>query len=666
MDPVPLIFSCDTEDYETPAADEAELLWARMFARHGIRACFCVVGEEARALRDRGRRDVLTALAGHEIASHSDMHSAHPTPAEYLEPLSWEEGVRRFLAEEGRGVRDLRDLLGQQPGAWCKPGNSWGAAVPYAAGLLGMPVFCDAPFEWAPGRPLRYAGGLLLRYHTSFDRYFNAPPAGRFEQMRADMEALLAQRQEEAGAEGRAPPGAIVMYTHPCRTLTAAFPSNFSAGKETPRGEWQPSPLRPEGEVQALRRDFDAFLRWIVELRANGRVVLTTYRELEGAHRLPPAPWLETAEVVALAQALAGDGASLEPRVVGGHALSPAEQLGLLTWALARRSEGGALPPEVPLRRLLGPIDADDDPQEEPAAGPGPAAGGEPGGGGRGGRRRERGLLGGAGGAPLDAGGAARPRSGGADAPRRTGPAGGGRGGRPRDAAHRAGRRRHDGAGGPGRSAPAALPRHLVGLPPAVRGPAPHPAGPLADLVGRPGVETLCRPFQELLQHPPPVGLQHQPGPGQGRFPGAAVAQGAGVRGGSPGGQVPGEEVGSGGRLRLPAPGAWRAGLVGFDRRRAGGGDAQHEHLLRPGDVEPPPAAQGLPLRRRQVGLQEVSLYRRRQLRSASSVCCVWSVRLVWSVRSSITGHSPAFPGRGAPAPRVPRAHCAPQVLPHC
>ena len=56
--------------------------------------------------------------------------------------------------------------------------------------------------------------------------------------------------------------------------------------------------------------------------------------------------------------------------MVGGHALSPAEQLGLLTWALARRAESGALPPEVPLRRLLGPIDADDDPQEDPAAGP--------------------------------------------------------------------------------------------------------------------------------------------------------------------------------------------------------------------------------------------------------------------------------------------------------
>ena len=37
MEPVPLIFSCDTEDYETPASDDAELLWARMFARHGIK-----------------------------------------------------------------------------------------------------------------------------------------------------------------------------------------------------------------------------------------------------------------------------------------------------------------------------------------------------------------------------------------------------------------------------------------------------------------------------------------------------------------------------------------------------------------------------------------------------------------------------------------------------
>jgi hypothetical protein len=373
MEPVPLIFSCDTEDYETPAADDAELLWAQMFARHGMRACFCVVGEEARALRDRGRRDVLQALAGHEVASHSDLHSAHPTPAEYLEDLPWAQGVERFLGEEGRGVRDLREILGQQPSAWCKPGNSWGAVVPGAAGLLGMPVFCDAPFEWAPGHPMRYAGGLLLRYHTSFDRYFETPAGARFERMRADFEELLAARQAAAeragGAEGsgEAPgragspdggaPGAVVMYTHPCRTVTAAFPSTFTAGRCPPRAAWRPSPLRRRREVDSLVRDFDAFLRWIVELRANGRIVLTTYRELAEDHRRGPAPWLRPDDVLALARPLAEDDAPLEPRRLAGQWLSPAEQFGVLVWALARRGPAGELPAEVPVRRLLGPID---------------------------------------------------------------------------------------------------------------------------------------------------------------------------------------------------------------------------------------------------------------------------------------------------------------------
>ena len=371
MEPVPLIFSCDTEDYETPASDDAELLWARLFARHGIRACFCVVGEEARALRDRGRRDVLAALAQHEIASHSNLHSAHPTPAEYLDGLSWRDGVRRFVQEEAPAVGDLRDLLGQQPSAWCKPGNSWGAAVPYAAALLGMPVFCDAPFEWAPGRPMRYAGellpgptgtsgpsvgGLLLRYHTSFDRYFRVPGAERQGQMRADFEALLESRLAEAEQEGR-PPGIVVIYTHPCRTVTAAFPDNFTAGRNPPRSEWRPAPLRPQHEVDALVRDFDAFLGWIADLRASDRVVLTTYREVFERYRQPAEARLPLHGALELARAVAIDDSPIEPWKIAGQWLSPAEQYGVVAAALAHSAVWGSPPKEVPVRRLLGPID---------------------------------------------------------------------------------------------------------------------------------------------------------------------------------------------------------------------------------------------------------------------------------------------------------------------
>jgi hypothetical protein len=307
-------------------------------------------------LRDRGRRDVLAALAGHEIASHSNLHSAHPTPAEYLDELSWCDGVGRFVEEERPAVADLGDLLGQRPSAWCKPGNSWGPVVPFAAAQLGMPVFCDAPFEWAPGRPMRYAGGLLLKYHTSFDRYFRVAAGERFETMRMDFEALLATRHADAEQTG-GPPGAVVMYTHPCRTVTAAFPDNFTAGRNPPREDWRPAPLRPQGEVDALVRDFDAFLRWIVELRASGRIVLTTYRELIEQFRPPAARILPLHAVLELARAAAADDSPIEPRQLAGQWLSPAEQYGVVAAALAHFAVWGSLPREVPVRHLLGPVD---------------------------------------------------------------------------------------------------------------------------------------------------------------------------------------------------------------------------------------------------------------------------------------------------------------------
>jgi hypothetical protein len=199
----------------------------------------------------------------------------------------------------------------------------------------------------------------LLKYHTSFDRYFQVPAAERPARMRADFEALLASRQEEA-QRTRSAPGYVVMYTHPCRTVTAVFPSNFTAGKNPPRAEWQPAPLRPQSEVDALVRDFDAFLGWIEELRAQGQVVLTGYRDFYARFQEPAEARLQIHHVMELARALAVDNAPLTPRRVAGRWLSPAEQLGLVARALAHATAWNELPKELPLRRPLGPIDGED------------------------------------------------------------------------------------------------------------------------------------------------------------------------------------------------------------------------------------------------------------------------------------------------------------------
>ena len=52
----------DTEDPINPEADDVLLRLAQTYTNAGIPACFFLVGEKARVLRSRGRKDVLLSL----------------------------------------------------------------------------------------------------------------------------------------------------------------------------------------------------------------------------------------------------------------------------------------------------------------------------------------------------------------------------------------------------------------------------------------------------------------------------------------------------------------------------------------------------------------------------------------------------------------------------
>ena len=102
----------DTEDYIEPAADDAALRIARDLTGLGVRATFKVVGEKARVLEQRGRWDVVRALALHDIGYHSNFHSVQPTPALYLRDLGYVEGAAEFERREGPGALDLERIFG--------------------------------------------------------------------------------------------------------------------------------------------------------------------------------------------------------------------------------------------------------------------------------------------------------------------------------------------------------------------------------------------------------------------------------------------------------------------------------------------------------------------------------------------------------------------------
>src|SRR5438309_11626239 len=81
---VDVILWFDTEDYLLPADDDASKRLAEMLAERNIRATFKLVGEKARVLEKRGRRDVIAALKKHDLGYHANFHSVHPAPSEYL------------------------------------------------------------------------------------------------------------------------------------------------------------------------------------------------------------------------------------------------------------------------------------------------------------------------------------------------------------------------------------------------------------------------------------------------------------------------------------------------------------------------------------------------------------------------------------------------------
>ena len=132
-----------------------------MLTRLDVRATFKIVGEKARVLEQRGRRDVIAALKRHDIGYHSNTHSQQPTIAVYLQNAGWEDGAAEFYRREEQGVaRHPADL---RRGLRClRPARQrLGAAGLSGAARMGIGMYLDE------SRPRRYRrSAVLLRRHA--------------------------------------------------------------------------------------------------------------------------------------------------------------------------------------------------------------------------------------------------------------------------------------------------------------------------------------------------------------------------------------------------------------------------------------------------------------------------------------------------------------------
>jgi len=354
--PVSILLWFDTEDYLLPASDDAAKRLSEMLTERGIRATFKLVGEKARTLERRGRHDVIAALKKHDIGYHSDFHSVHPTPTEYLAECGWLDGIAEFVRREGGGAADVRRIFGM-PTLACygQPGASWGPQAVAALGQIGVaphgvPCYVDEDSHVGmDGKPFWYAGALNV--------FRMNPNLARMELH--DPEAVEPAKKKISGiAErlGREGGGLISIFYHPCEWVHQEFWDgvNFSRGANPPREQWKAPRQRTAEETDAAFKRFGEYVdhiraipgaRWIT-----ASDLPTLYPDLVRTEGATQDDLDELAKRI-----INGSTDGLDYQRIGARVYSVADQFELLTLALNDAMASHAV--VFPLRAggLMGP-----------------------------------------------------------------------------------------------------------------------------------------------------------------------------------------------------------------------------------------------------------------------------------------------------------------------
>jgi hypothetical protein len=353
---VDVILWFDTEDYLLPADDDACKRLADMLSERHIRATFKVVGEKARVLERRGRRDVIEALKRHDIGYHANFHSVHPTPSEYLADCGLLDGIEEFARREGGGAGDVRRVFGVDTlVCYGQPGSSW---APQAIAALkqigvaphGVPCYVDeGEHVGLDQQPFWFAGALNV-YHmgqnyTRMELHDEAAVEPAKEKVSA-----IAERLKAKGG------GLISIFYHPCEWVHREFWDgvNFRRGANPPREQWKAPPQRTAQETDSAFRRFAAY---IDHIRSIPGVRFVTAGDLPGIYpdtlRSNGASGEDLGRIAT--ELTAGTNGGVDYQVIGRQAYSVADEFELLALAVGGLIEGGELRFPLVASGVLGP-----------------------------------------------------------------------------------------------------------------------------------------------------------------------------------------------------------------------------------------------------------------------------------------------------------------------
>jgi hypothetical protein len=341
----PVVICFDVEDYTSPEStgmDDLPKWMAEIMTEEGVTGTFFLIGEKARMMEIRGRDDVIRAMARHDIGSHTNYGSIHPTVTEILEDASWEEGMDIMLENEGAGIDELERIYGQRPANLARHGGSYGPQLVGALGRLGA-GYVYSPISLPGHNIVWFCNALNFHGEGNFgffdDAYYDDD---LFDPMLQALDSLIPSNTKDIDM-------VAFFACHPSKVRSIQFwDFNYYNGANPGPEEWQTPELRPLESMETAKKNFRRLVRYLGE---RDDIELTTYRELADRFSTQKEE-ISADELDRLSRII-----MKEQRVIIDDQYSPAEIFCALAESIYQHHSTGQMPEHVKIRRPYGPLE---------------------------------------------------------------------------------------------------------------------------------------------------------------------------------------------------------------------------------------------------------------------------------------------------------------------
>jgi hypothetical protein len=332
----------DVEDYISPVADSVDNipLWlAETMTEVGVTGTFFVIGEKARSLEERGRQDVIAAMASHDIGSHTNFGSIHPTVTEILEKADWDQGVMVMLENESVGFDELERIFGIPVSTLARHGGSYGPQLVYALGQMGK-GYVYSPIS-LPGKNAVWFCNTL-NFHGDYgafdDTYY-----------RDDLfEPLFDTLKKNFHKDIEGVDMISFFAGHPTKIRAEQFwDFNFYEGANPVRDSLKAPELRPAETMVTARKNFKRLMQFLKDQEG---IEVVTIRELMEKFSYQP-DYIRKEDMSRIAREICAAN-----QVVYDDVYSPAEVFTALAESLEEYGEHGKIPGKLQRHSPLGPM----------------------------------------------------------------------------------------------------------------------------------------------------------------------------------------------------------------------------------------------------------------------------------------------------------------------